>query len=107
MRTKAISHINEKGKVQLNEEHQLGVAKLAETFAAEFGMGEYGRLMGLLHDKGKEQVAWQKYIQGVTGYNKEYAHVSCRPHHAYVGAVIARQQYPNVTPHVGVWIETM
>ena len=96
--THTISHINENGAIQSNEEHQQGVAKLAEDFAAEFGMGDFGRLMGLLHDKGKEQKEWQKYIQGVTGYNKEYAKERSRPHHAYVGAVIAQKQYPQIAP---------
>ena len=83
---------------QLNEDHQCGVAMRAERFAAEFGMSIYGRIMGLLHDKGKEQVEWQKYIQGVTGYNKEYAHVNKGPNHSYVGAVIAQKQYPQIAP---------
>lgn len=56
--------------------------------------------MGLLHDKGKEQVEWQKYIQGVTGYNKEYAHIKSGPHHAYVGACIAQKQYPQIAPFI-------
>ncbi len=94
-----ISHIRKPDmEIQTNEEHQLGVAKLAESFAAEFGMGECGRLLGLLHDKGKEQKEWQKYIQGVTGYNKEYSHVKNGPNHAYVGAIIAQKQYPHIAP---------
>ena len=84
--------------VQSNEEHQLGVAQRAEAFAAEFGCGDIARVMGLLHDKGKEQAEWQKYIQGVTGYNKEFAHVKVGPHHAYVGACIAQKQYPQLAP---------
>ena len=84
--------------VQSNGDHQQGVAKRARTFAAEFGMGDIGWIMGLLHDKGKEQVEWQKYIQGVTGYDKEYAHLKTGPNHSYVGAVIAQKQYPQIAP---------
>lgn len=71
---------------------------MAEHFAAQFGMGDYGRIMGLLHDKGKEQLEWQKYIQGVTGYNEEYATIKSGPNHAYVGAVIAQKLYPQIAP---------
>ena len=94
-----VSHVRKTDmEIQSNKAHQLGVANLAESFAAEFGLGEWGRLLGLLHDKGKEQKEWQKYIQGVTGYNKEYANVKSGPHHAYVGAVIAQKQYPQIAP---------
>ena len=91
-----ISHVRKDGAPQLNEEHQQGVARLAAGFAAEFGFGDFGRLMGLLHDKGKEQDQWQKYIRGVTGYNKEYAHIKQGPSHAYVGALIAHKLYPKL-----------
>ena len=84
-----ISHIDNSGAVQSNEEHQRGVAQRAERFAAEFGMGDCGRLMGLLHDKGKEQKEWQKYIQGK---------INTGPNHAYVGAIIAQRQYPQIAP---------
>ena len=53
-----ISHIKYNGTdwiIQSNEEHQKGVANLASQFAGEFGMAEWGRVLGLLHDKGKEQ----------------------------------------------------
>lgn len=94
-----ISHVRESDKeIQTNDEHQQGVAKMAESFAAEFGMGDFGKVMGLLHDKGKEQSEWQKYIQGVTGYKPEYAYVKKGPHHAYVGAVIAKKLYPSIYP---------
>ena len=94
-----VSHVRKTDmEIQTNEEHQMGVAKRAEAFATEFGMGELGRLIGLLHDKGKEQKEWQKYIQGVTGYNKEYSDVTSGPHHAYVGAIIAQNQYPQIAP---------
>ena len=84
-----ISHIDNSGAIQSNEEHQRGVAQMAERFAAEFGMGDCGRLMGLLHDKGKEQKEWQRYIQGK---------INTGPNHAYVGAIIAQRQYPQIAP---------
>ena len=85
-----ISHIRQLDRaIQSNEEHQMGVAQRAEAFAAEFGMGSLGRIMGLLHDKGKEQVEWQNYIQGV---------IQNGPHHAYVGACIAQKQYSQLAP---------
>lgn len=94
-----ISHVRETDmEIQLNDDHQLGVAKKAEYFAAEFGMGELGRILGLLHDKGKEQKEWQEYIRGVTGLSNEYLHVRRGPNHAYVGAVIAQKQYPQIAP---------
>ena len=97
---KTISHIDSNGNVQSNEEHQQGVANLAKSFAEEFQMGDCGYVMGLLHDKGKEQIEWQKYIQGVTGYNKEYASVKTGPNHSYVGACIANKQYPQIAPFI-------
>lgn len=54
-----ISHIRQSDMyIQSNDEHQHGVAERAQTFAEEFGMGGCGLIMGLLHDKGKEQEAW-------------------------------------------------
>ena len=99
MKTTIISHVRQSDKaIQTNEAHQRGVAALAERFAAKFGMGDFGQLMGLLHDKGKEQADWQKYIQGVTGFNEEFASLKAGPHHAYVGAIIAQKQYPQIAP---------
>ena len=88
-----ISHIRLSDMaIQRNDEHQAGVADKAETFASVFGMGVFGRIMGMIHDKGKEQTLWQKYLLGKTGYT------TCGPHHAYVGAVIAKMQYPQIAP---------
>lgn len=95
-----ISHIDCNRNIQSNEEHQQGVAKLAKSFAAEFLMEDCGYLMGLLHDKGKEQADWQKYIQGVTGYNEDYSNVKNGPNHAYVGACIVEKQYPQIAPFI-------
>lgn len=54
--------------IQSNDEHSMGVAKLASQFAGEFGMSEYGKVLGLLHDKGKETDAFQRYIKSESGY---------------------------------------
>lgn len=78
--------------------HSTRVAELAAKFAEEFGFGEIARIMGQLHDKGKEQTDWQKYIQGVTGYNPKYAKIKGGPNHAYIGAHIAQILYPQFAP---------
>lgn len=94
-----ISHIRETDfAIQSNDDHQSGVAALAEKFASEFGMAQFGRIMGLLHDKGKEQEEWQKYIRGVTGYDKKYSAIKKGPNHSYVGAVIANNHYKVIAP---------
>ena len=56
---------------QSNEEHLEGVSKLAEQFASEFGMGSWGYVLGLLHDKGKERKSFQDYIRQNSGFAPE------------------------------------
>lgn len=96
-----ITQANDNGKkqrVQFLEDHSTHVAELAGQFAAEFGCGDIAHVMGLLHDKGKEQTEWQKYIQGVTGYTPKYAKIKSGPNHAYIGARIAQILYPQFAP---------
>ncbi len=83
-----ISHINKQGKIQTNDDHQKGVAEMASRFASGFGMTEWGRVLGLLHDKGKERHAFQQYIRNPKTYTgKEHSH-------AYVGGLVARHLFP-------------
>lgn len=42
-------------ELQSNESHQQGVAELASKFAGEFGLADFGRVLGLMHDLGKER----------------------------------------------------
>lgn len=87
---------------QPNDEHQQGVANLAELFAASFNMAEWGRALGLLHDKGKEKHQFQDYIRNVSGFDttrKDYDAISRR--HAYVGALLAKS---NIQPPLYILI---
>lgn len=92
-----ISHLyqqSENGQwtLQSNEAHTAGVARRAAEFASSFGMEEFGRVLGELHDKGKETAAFQQYIRRNSGYDPS-ARVVGDTHHAYVGAKIASQLY--------------
>ena len=78
--------------IQSNEEHTKGVAELASRFANEFGMASWGKVLGLLHDKGKESDAFQQHIKKESGYEPE-AKVIGDYHHAYIGGIIARNLY--------------
>lgn len=95
---KYISHVRKSvsGEVesfQSNEEHGKGVAELAKEFASEFGMGEWGYVLGMLHDKGKEKHQFQEYIRDVSGIagHKDWTYDGKA--HAYVGAIIAKRLY--------------
>lgn len=91
-----ISHVRQSDmKIQSNDEHQRGVAEKAEAFAAKFGMGPWGRVLGLLHDKGKEKKAFQQHIIKESGLNPS-VRVEGDYRHAYVGALLAQQQYPQI-----------
>ncbi len=90
-----ISHIkksNNQWEIQTNENHQNGVAGLASQFASEFGMTQWGRVLGLLHDKGKEQKTFQQHIKKESGYKPDIT-VEGDYNHAYVGALIAKELF--------------
>ena len=83
-----ISHIYKDAtgqwKIQTNAEHSNNVAKLARSFADELGMGMWGYVLGMLHDKGKESDAFQSYIRKESGFTPE-AKCSLEHNHAFVG----------------------
>ena len=64
-----ISHIKrndlreDEWDIQSDVSHNAGVAALAEQFAEAFGFGSCGRVLGLLHDKGKVQQIFQRHIK--------------------------------------------
>lgn len=92
-----IAHINLKAHqpVQSCEEHNKGVATLAESFASEFGFGKWGYAMGMLHDKGKEKIDFQNYIRKTSEYNVDVPSWNDKTH-AYVGALLARRLYKHL-----------
>ena len=90
-----ISHLYEYDgcwHLQSNEDHSKGVADMAASFAADFGMSSWGRILGLLHDKGKEREAFQQYIRSASGLDTTHVHIK-EHNHAYVGGLIARKMY--------------
>lgn len=93
-----ISHVRQTDMaIQTNEVHQKGVAQKAESFADKFDMGEWGRILGLLHDKGKDKKAFQQHIIRNSGLDTSIR-VNGDYSHAYVGAIIARQLFPKFHP---------
>lgn len=95
MNSVIISHIksSDDKSVQLNDEHSLGVAKLAENFAKEFGLKDFGYVLGILHDKGKEKNEFQEYIRDVNNIPGHKNWSQQGKAHAYVGALIAKSIY--------------
>lgn len=100
---KYIAHIRKDGDgnivaYQSNEEHSHGVAELAERFASEFGMGDFGRVMGLLHDKGKEKDEFQNYIRFQNELTDKKAYTQEGKAHAYVGGLLAKMDFGQISP---------
>lgn len=97
---------------QSNDVHLEGVARRAETFANAFGMASWGRTLGLLHDKGKENPIFQAYIKKNSGYDPSAICVG-HPWHAFVGGVIAHRLFhgqgdcllanPIIAHHAGLY----
>lgn len=100
---KYISHIRKDKEgnieaIQSNEEHSLGVAELARKFASNFGMGDFGYVMGLLHDKGKEKEEFQNYIRFENGLINKKTFTQEGKAHAYVGGLMAKKYMPMIAP---------
>lgn len=59
-----LGHCTEDGRQQPLLEHLEGTARRAAEFAAAFGAGEWGRLLGTVHDIGKYSDKFQRRIRG-------------------------------------------
>ncbi len=84
------------GEWQRLEEHLHAVSSMAETFAPT-GWKEQARLAGLLHDAGKYQAAFQKYIaENIDASNEGKRGTGVQ--HAIVGATLAMRIGPTSLP---------
>ncbi len=71
MKTNPLTYLahqrKEDGAEQSLEEHLLGVAETAKSFAEKIRLGEQGELIGLLHDLGKYSKEFQTYFRSAVG----------------------------------------
>jgi len=83
------------GEIHPLEDHLREVAKLAATFAREFGAEDWAHVAGLWHDIGKYRPAFQAYIRRGTGLDPD-AHIerdnNPQTNHASSGAIYARRK---------------
>lgn len=96
MNEQTISHLYQRKKdgkwiIQSNEEHQRGVAEMAASYAEQFGLPSWGYLLGLIHDKGKERVAFQQYIRKVNNLSTDDNNQYSNHNHAFVGGLLAKE----------------
>ena len=79
------AHTNaDDGRVDPLEKHLARVAKLAGEFSAEFGAGDFGIILGLLHDIGKALPEFQEYLKRLEAGER----LKSGPPHAIWGAVL-------------------
>lgn len=93
-----ISHLYKSGDsdkdwvIQSNDDHCVGVASLAARFASEFGLGNWGKIIGLLHDRGKEKSDFQNYIRYSSGFDTSRKSWSDKSH-SLIGAIIVHKEF--------------
>ena len=58
-----LAHISEDGREQTVIDHLNGTARRSAAFASDFGSEDFGRLVGLAHDIGKNSQAFQKRLK--------------------------------------------
>ena len=59
-----LAHIADDGREQTVIDHLDGTARRSAAFASDFGSENFGKLVGLAHDIGKNSPAFQKRLMG-------------------------------------------
>lgn len=102
MNNEFIAHVKKKDDgtwdlPQKLSDHLERTANLAETYAAKFCSGEWGKAAGLAHDAGKGRTVWQEYLKKKSGYDyDEEAHLEGKPGklpHAIHGANLVEELF--------------
>jgi CRISPR-associated endonuclease/helicase Cas3 len=79
------AHTNaDDGRVDMLEKHLARVAELAGKFSSEFGSGDFGIVIGLLHDIGKALPEFQEYLRRLEAGER----LKSGPPHAIWGSVL-------------------
>lgn len=77
---------------QLLSDHNNAVGELCSSFASTFLSGEWGRLLGQLHDFGKARLSFQGYLARVSGLDDE-GYDNGAHGHSGAGACLAVEKY--------------
>lgn len=86
---------NDAGTPHLLADHLEAVASLAERFASAFGAGELARVAGLLHDIGKSNPDFQRYLLDSWKAEKEGGNrPKSTPHSVFGGIALAQTGLP-------------
>lgn len=92
----------EKGEWQPLSDHLHAVAKMAREFAEPYGAGNLAYWAGLLHDLGKFNPIFQRYLEESEGPRKDTRQAPKRgPDHFSAGMVVARTAYSQDYPRLG------
>ncbi|MEN6472487.1 MAG: CRISPR-associated endonuclease Cas3'', partial [Syntrophaceae bacterium] len=81
------------------EDHLQQVAKMASGFASVFDSADWAEIMGILHDLGKANHAFQSYLfkaQGIDASDYDSGNGGSHPNHSGVGAILAFEKWPHL-----------
>ena len=78
------AHTDAEGRIDYLDKHLARVSELAREFASAFGAGEFGALLGILHDVGKALPGFQEYLERLEAGEK----LASGPPHAIWGALL-------------------